>query len=69
VPQLDRRIRIKGWGAKQSDYISCHLPSTRPSNHDSSRDIIDIRYDEYTPLLEATKALNERAYTIADHLS
>jgi hypothetical protein len=43
--------------------------STDPSNRDSNKGIVDIRYKEYTPLLEAMKALNERAYALADHLS
>jgi hypothetical protein len=40
-----------------------------PSNRDSNKGIVDIHYNEYTPLLKAMKALNERAYAIADHLS
>ena len=39
-----------------------------PSNRDSNKGIVGIRYDEYTPLMEAMKALNDRAYAIADYL-
>jgi hypothetical protein len=39
---------------------------TDPSNRDSNKGIVNIRYEEYTPLLEAMKALNDRAYAIAD---
>jgi hypothetical protein len=43
--------------------------SFAPSNRDSTKGVVEIRYDEYTPLLQAMKALNERAYALADHWS
>jgi hypothetical protein len=43
--------------------------TTDPSNRDSNKGIVDIRYDEYVPLLDEMKALNDRSYAIADHLA
>lgn len=42
--------------------------TTDPSNRDSNKGIVGIRFDEYAPLLESMKALNDRVYAIADHL-
>jgi hypothetical protein len=42
--------------------------TTDPSNRDSNKGIVGIRYDEYAPLLNAMKALNDRVYALADHL-
>jgi hypothetical protein len=40
-----------------------------PSNVDSNKGIVNNRYVPYTPLLEAMKQLNERAYSLAEYFS
>ena len=40
-----------------------------PSNVDSNKGIVSNRYVPYTPLLEAMKQLNERAYSLAEYFS
>ena len=41
--------------------------TTDPSNRDSNKGIVTIRYDEYKPLLDAMKELNEQAYALVDY--
>jgi len=38
-----------------------------PSNRDANKGVVNIRYEPYTPLLEAMRQVNERAYGIARH--
>ena len=40
-----------------------------PSNRDSNKGILNDRYEPYPPLIEAMKALNERAYTLEDYFA
>jgi hypothetical protein len=40
-----------------------------PSNRDSNKGIVNVRYEPYEPLLKAMKALNERVYAVEDYLS
>lgn len=40
---------------------------TDPSNRDSNKGIVSIRYREYAPLLQHMKVLNEQVYAIIDH--
>ena len=41
--------------------------TTDPSNRDSNKGIVTIRYDEYKPLLGAMKELNEQVYALVDY--
>lgn len=41
--------------------------STDPSNRDSNKGIVTVRYRPYRPLLDAVRALNRQAYPLADH--
>lgn len=41
--------------------------STDPSNRDSNKGIVNLRYEGYPPLLDCMKALNANAYALADH--
>jgi hypothetical protein len=36
--------------------------------YDSNKGIVTIRYDAYTPLLDAMKALNEQVYALVDYV-
>ncbi|MEI9963191.1 MAG: hypothetical protein WDM76_19380 [Limisphaerales bacterium] len=36
-----------------------------PSNKDSNKGIVSVRYEPYTPLLEAMRQVNERSYALA----
>ena len=38
-----------------------------PSNMDANKGIVNNRYVPYTPLLEAMKQLNQRAYSLAEY--
>jgi hypothetical protein len=40
-----------------------------PSNQDANKGIVNNRYVPYTPLLEAMKQLNQRAYSLAEYFS
>lgn len=37
-----------------------------PSNRDSNKGIVTVKYDEYRPLLETMKALNQQVYPLID---
>lgn len=41
--------------------------TTDPSNRDSNKGIVTIRYEEYTPLLEMMRDLNRVLYQVMDH--
>jgi hypothetical protein len=41
--------------------------SSDPSNRDSNKGIITIRYEPYAPLLDLMKALNRQVYALADY--
>jgi hypothetical protein len=43
--------------------------TTDPSNRDSNKGVVTIRFEPYTELLEAMKALNDRVFQITDHLA
>lgn len=38
-----------------------------PSNRDSNKGIVNVRYEPYTPLLEAMRALNTQVYPLVRH--
>jgi hypothetical protein len=40
--------------------------STDPSNRDSNKGIVGIRYDPYRPLVEGMRAINAQIYRVAD---
>ncbi len=40
-----------------------------PSNRNSNKGLLNARYEPYTPLIDAMKALNERVYTLEDYFS
>ena len=42
--------------------------TTDPSNRDSNKGIVTIRFEEYTEILKAMKALNNQVYAVADRL-
>jgi hypothetical protein len=42
-------------------------PKADPSNRDANKGIVNIHYEPYTPLLDAMRQVNERAYAIALH--
>jgi len=41
--------------------------STDPSNRNSNKGIVTIRFAPYAPLLEAMKELNSQVYSLAEH--
>jgi hypothetical protein len=41
--------------------------STDPSNRDSNKGIVSIRYEPYAPLVDLMKALNRNVYALADY--
>jgi hypothetical protein len=41
--------------------------TTDPSNRDSNKGIVSIRFEPYTPLLNRMKALNEQVYALVDY--
>ncbi|MBE3097902.1 MAG: hypothetical protein IMZ44_12355 [Planctomycetes bacterium] len=41
--------------------------STDPSNRDSNKGLVNIRYEPYTPLLEHMRRLNRNVYALTDH--
>jgi len=41
--------------------------TTDPSNRDSNKGMVTIRYDEYKPLLDAMKELNDQLYPLIDY--
>jgi hypothetical protein len=41
--------------------------TTDPSNRDSNKGIVNVRYEEYTPLMDIMRALNEVVYQVVDH--
>jgi len=42
-------------------------PNADPSNKDSNKGIVNIKYQEYAPLLERMRQLNPNAYALADY--
>ena len=38
-----------------------------PSNRDSNKGIVNIRYEPYEPLLDAMKSINDLAYSLIDY--
>jgi hypothetical protein len=40
--------------------------TTDPSNRDSNKGIVTIRYEPYSPLLQRMKTINSNLYPLAD---
>jgi hypothetical protein len=43
------------------------VPNNDPSNRDSNKGIVTVKYEPYADLLDAMKAVNERVYSLADY--
>ncbi len=43
------------------------VPNAEPSNRDSNKGIVTSRYEPYPALLQSMKAVNDRAYSLADY--
>ncbi len=41
--------------------------TTDPSNRDSNKGLVNLRYEPYPDLLNAMRALNQDIYALADH--